>query len=107
LDQYLRDLRITDPREDKDRIKSKNRLFKDCYAWILESPDFRRWRDYDDIKLLWIKGDPGKGKIMIMITFIKELSERFKAKPGLSILSPMLVKLKSKTRLDILSYFFC
>jgi hypothetical protein len=39
----LRDLRITDPRDDKERIKeSKDRLLKDCYAWILEKPEFRR-----------------------------------------------------------------
>lgn len=42
LDQCLRDLRITDPREDKDRIESKDRLLRDCYAWVVESPDFRR-----------------------------------------------------------------
>lgn len=107
LDQCLRDLRITDPREDKDRIGSKDRLLRDCCAWVLESPNFRRWRDRDDTKLLWIKGDPGKGKTMIMIALVKELSERFKAKPGSSILSPMLAKLKDKTRSGILSYFFC
>jgi hypothetical protein len=107
LDQCLRDLRVTDPREDKDRIESKDRLLRDCYAWVLESPDFRRWRDHDDTKLLWIKGDPGKGKTMMMIALIKELSERFKAEPGSGILSPMLAKLKGKTRSGVLSYFFC
>jgi NACHT domain len=108
IDPCLRDLRITDPREDKDRIEaSKDRLLRDCYAWILESPDFRRWMDHDDTQLLWIKGDPGKGKTMMMIALVEELSERFKAEPRSGILSPMLAKLKGKTRSGILSYFFC
>jgi len=37
----LRDPRITDPREDKDRVEANNgRLLRGCYAWVLESPDF-------------------------------------------------------------------
>jgi len=68
IEQCLRDLGITDPRYEKDRIQAgKDKLLKDCYAWILDDPDFRCWRDSGDSKLLWIKGDPGKGKAMIMI----------------------------------------
>ena len=49
IEQCLRDLGITDPRYEKDRIQAgKDKLLKDCYAWILDDPDFRCWRDSGD-----------------------------------------------------------
>ena len=72
-DQCLCDLRLTDPRDDKVRIeRSKDDLLRDSYAWILNDPDFRDWRDNSNTQLLWIKGDPGKGKTMLMIGLIEE-----------------------------------
>ena len=69
----LHDLLLTDPRGDKDRIEaSKDNLLKDSYIWILDDPAFLEWRD-NDTRLLWIKGDPGKGKTIIIIALIKEL----------------------------------
>jgi hypothetical protein len=91
-DQCLRDLRSTDPRDDKVRIeKSKGGLLKDSYVWILADTAFKDWRDNDNTHLLWIKGDPGKGKTMLMIGLIEELSRQLESKPGSGILS----------------YFFC
>src|SRR5215469_438372 len=88
--QCLMDLQATDPRHDKERIQNnKDRLLKDSYAWILQDPDFINWRDNNDTQLLWIKGDPGKGKTMMMIGLTQELSKHLKSKPG------------------ILSFFFC
>ena len=56
--QCLRDLRLTDPRDDKARIEqTKGGLLKDSYKWILDDRDFRRWRDDEHSRLLWIKGD--------------------------------------------------
>jgi hypothetical protein len=49
-------------------------LLRDCYSWLLEDQDFCRWKDSDDAQLLWIKGDPGKGKTMIIIALVNELS---------------------------------
>ena len=46
---------------------SKDKLLEDSYVWILDNPAFQRWRDNDETQLLWIKGDPGKGKTMLMI----------------------------------------
>jgi hypothetical protein len=86
--QCLCDLRVTDPREDKARIdQEKDKLLKDCYAWILDDSSFQRWRTQDDPRLLWIKGDPGKGKTMLMIGVISELSRRNNAKPPQNIMS--------------------
>jgi hypothetical protein len=41
--QCLRDLRVTDPREDRARIEGdKDKLLRDYYAWILEDASFQR-----------------------------------------------------------------
>lgn len=73
---YLADLRTSDPRLDKARIEeaSGNRLLQDCYRWILGHEDYVRWRQDTDSRLLWIKGDPGKGKTMLLCGIIDELS---------------------------------
>ncbi|ORY15390.1 NACHT domain-domain-containing protein [Clohesyomyces aquaticus] len=87
--ECIKHLRLTDPRDDKKRIEeTKGRLLEDSYRWILENSDFRRWRDDPQSRLLWIKGDPGKGKTMLLCGIINELS-------------------KSMTKTDNLSYFFC
>ncbi|OCL03101.1 hypothetical protein AOQ84DRAFT_420444, partial [Glonium stellatum] len=91
--QCLKDLReATDPETEKIRIeKSKDPLLKDCYSWLLEDREFCRWKDGADAQLLWIKGDPGKGKTMMMIALADELSARTE-----DSLEPYT-----------LSYFFC
>ncbi|KJZ70963.1 hypothetical protein HIM_09667 [Hirsutella minnesotensis 3608] len=59
----LKLLRPTDPRDDKRRIEQTNGgLLIDSYRWILDHPEFVRWREDNESRLLWIKGDPGKGK---------------------------------------------
>ncbi|KAK4656413.1 NACHT and WD40-domain containing NOD-like receptor 1 [Podospora pseudocomata] len=85
--QCLRDLRETDPRNDKTRIEdTKGGLLRDSYRWILDHADFQRFRDDPQSRLLWIKGDPGKGKTMLLCGIIDEL----KKGPN-----------------SLLSYFFC
>ncbi|KAI8668591.1 Vegetative incompatibility protein HET-E-1 [Fusarium keratoplasticum] len=85
--QCLKDLRETDPRDDKTRIQdTKGGLLRDSYRWILDNDDFQRWRDDPQSQLLWIKGDPGKGKTMLLCGIIDELEKE----PG-----------------TCLSYFFC
>ena len=88
-EKCVQDLRITDPREDKKRIEdTKGGLLEDSYRWILKNADFQQWRNNQQSRLLWIKGDPGKGKTMLLCGIINELK-----------------KLTAKT--DLLSYFFC
>ena len=73
-EQCLNDLQVTDPRADKKRIQeTKGGLLGDSYRWILNRADFRQFRDYPQSRLLWIKGDPGKGKTMLMCGIIDEL----------------------------------
>jgi len=89
LENCIQHLRLTDPRDDKKRIEeTKGGLLEDSYRWVLEDSDFQRWRDDPQSRLLWIKGDPGKGKTMLLCGIINELN-------------------KSITKTDQLSYFFC
>ncbi|KAJ5681613.1 NACHT-domain-containing protein [Penicillium maclennaniae] len=72
----LQHLRTTNPRDDKDRIeKDKGGLLKDSYRWILDNDDFRHWRKDPKSRLLWVKGDPGKGKTMLLCGIIDELTK--------------------------------
>jgi NACHT domain len=84
--------RLTDPREDKNRIlSSKNPLLKGSCIWILNDPAFTEWWNNDGCSILWIHGDPGKGKTMMMIALIDEIQQRLDVIPGSGVLS----------------YFFC
>ncbi|XDG05175.1 hypothetical protein ABKA04_004790 [Annulohypoxylon sp. FPYF3050] len=83
-DNCLAALRLTDPRHDKKRIESaKGGLLRESYVWILRHGDFQRWRDDRDSRLLWIKGDPGKGKTMLLCGIIDEIEEQHTDKPHL------------------------
>jgi hypothetical protein len=85
----MQDLRISDPRDDKKSIeKTDGGLLKDSYRWILETSDYQRWHSAHHSPLLWIKGDPGKGKTMLLCGIIDDLS--------ISVSETVL-----------LSYFFC
>ena len=89
LKGLLQHLRLTDPGDDKKRIEeTKGGLLEDSYHWILEHSDFQQWRNGQQSQLLWIKGDPGKGKTMLLCGIINELK-------------------KSMAKTELLSYFFC
>jgi hypothetical protein len=93
-DRCLADLRLTDPRDDKTRIEqTKGGLLKESYSWILENENFKQWYNDDQSRLLWITGDPGKGKTMLICGIINELSNKTE---------------RNDTKSDLLlSYFFC
>ncbi|KAI9767962.1 MAG: hypothetical protein M1840_005274 [Geoglossum simile] len=85
----LQHLHSTDPRDDKTRIEqTKGGLLQDSYGWVLENDDFQQWRDDHQSRLLWIKGDPGKGKTMLLCGIVDELK-------------------RSSAETGLLSYFFC
>jgi hypothetical protein len=72
----MQDLHVTDPRKDKKRIQdTKGGLLRDSYRWILDHADFQRFCDDPQSRLLWIKGDPGKGKTMLLCGIIDELEK--------------------------------
>ncbi|KAG4253169.1 hypothetical protein FPRO03_07129 [Fusarium proliferatum] len=87
FNKCLRDLRETDPRDDKSRIEeTKGGPLENVYRWILENDKFQEWYNATQSQLLWVKGDPGKGKTMLLCGLINELKQEHS--------SP-------------LSYFFC
>ena len=88
----LRAWRLTDPREDKARIlSSKDPLLEGSCTWIFHDQAFTEWWNNDESRILWIHGDPGKGKTMMMMVLIEEISQRLRTTPGYGIMS----------------YFFC
>ncbi|KAF2726479.1 HET-domain-containing protein, partial [Polyplosphaeria fusca] len=89
LEECTRDLHVTDPRCDKARIElTKGGLLEESYHWIFENQSFLHWRDNPQSRLLWIKGDPGKGKTMLLCGIINKLGN-------------------STAKTTLLSYFFC
>jgi hypothetical protein len=89
--QCLKDLFVTDPELDKRRIeKTKGGLLEDSYLWILKNEMFQSWRKDQNGQLLWVRGDPGKGKTMLLCGIIKELEKQ-----------------KEKAGNTSVSYFFC
>ncbi|CAN9285142.1 unnamed protein product, partial [Alternaria alternata] len=89
LEICVRDIRNTDPRHDKQRIEdTKGGLLADSYRWVLDNTAFQQWREEPNSRLLWVKGDPGKGKTMLLCGIINELQ---------SSMPPS----------TLLSYFFC
>jgi hypothetical protein len=88
LERCVRDMRTTDPYDDKKRIEeTKGGLLADSYHWIFENDTFQQWQQDQHSRLLWIKGDPGKGKTMLLCGIIDH-------------------KLKRSTN-GLLSFFFC
>jgi hypothetical protein len=85
----VQDIYSTDPRDDMKRIEeTKGGLLAESYRWVLDNTTFQQWRQDLHSQLLWVKGDPGKGKTMLLCGIIDELHN-----------------LLPKTTL--LAYFFC
>jgi hypothetical protein len=89
LQTCIRDIRYTDPCDDKKRIEdTKGGLLADSYRWVLDNTAFQQWQQKPNSRLLWVKGDPGKGKTMLLCGIIDELQS-------------------SMPQNALLSYFFC
>lgn len=71
---------VTDPLDDMQMIESKkDRLVDHTGWWILQSPSFRTWLDSDTSALLWLHGDPGKGKTMLAISLVRDIAKRIES----------------------------
>jgi hypothetical protein len=91
LERCIQDIYSTNPRIDKKRIEgTKGGLLVDSYGWVLDNTTFQQWRQNNDDRLLWVKGDPGKGKTMLLCGIIDWLQIP-----------------KSIPKTALLSYFFC
>lgn len=92
----LQDLRLSDPADDKRRIEAtKGGLFRDASNWVLKHDYFQRWQHGDNSRLLWIKGDPGKGKTMLLIAIVDELERQISQQE------------QDFRHMTTVSYFFC
>ncbi|KAI9778778.1 MAG: hypothetical protein M1839_007868 [Geoglossum umbratile] len=91
--ECIQALLVSDPLDDLERIKTtKDSLLEGTGAWILSDPSFTKWTNDDRSHRLWIHGDPGKGKTMLTIALVAELSSRLE---------------KSRRSDAVLAYFFC
>ncbi|KAF2022931.1 NACHT-domain-containing protein [Setomelanomma holmii] len=89
LETCVQDIRHTDPRDDKKRIEDmKGGLLADSYRWVLNNTAYQQWQKDLNNRLLWVKGDPSKGKTMLLCGLINELQS-------------------SMPRTALLLYFFC
>ncbi|KAK7190547.1 Vegetative incompatibility protein HET-E-1-like protein 15 [Paraphaeosphaeria sporulosa] len=85
----VQDLRSSNPRDDKTRIEqTKGGLLADAYRWVLDNDTFQQWQQDSESRLLWVKGDPGKGKTMLLCGIIDKLHN-------------------SLPKNALLAYFFC
>ncbi|EHK17665.1 uncharacterized protein TRIVIDRAFT_132488, partial [Trichoderma virens Gv29-8] len=75
-DSFLHKISKTDPFYDKERIlELKGPFLYESFSWILDHEDFQKWRHTKKSGVLWIKGDPGKGKTMLLCGIINELEK--------------------------------
>ncbi|KAH0431155.1 hypothetical protein CcaCcLH18_07333 [Colletotrichum camelliae] len=82
-------IRLGDPKQQKTSIeKSKGLPVEDSSKWILESHEFSTWRTANQSRVLWIHGESGKGKTMLLCGIIDFLQD-------------------STSKDDTLSFFFC
>ena len=90
---YLRALQV-DPGDLKTKALgsiANDDVFDSCWNWVLVHSTFKAWLDHPGTRLLWIYGGHGKGKTVMMIRLVAELS-RSPQKPSQTV---------------FVSYFFC
>lgn len=79
---YINALGATNPVDDKTRIEEdKGGLLEGSCSWVINHTTFQEFHGSgSDTKgrLLWIRGDPGKGKTMLVCGIINELSRLMK-----------------------------
>ena len=89
--EIMQKLYVTDMTAEIESLQNrKDHLLVDSYKWILDNKDYQDFTDWhhgNTKRLLWIKGDPGKGKTMLLIGIIRELTTQLEThfdKPHLS-----------------------
>lgn len=72
----LQHLFLTDPATDMKKIQEEREsLISESCHWIVDHPQFTTWHECDTTRLLWIKGGPGKGKTMLLMSIVNHLSQ--------------------------------
>src|SRR5438045_3743703 len=83
-DSYEISARQTLIMKSSESKMTKVAYLKSCSAWILNDPQLQSWQNSQDTRLLWIKGDPGKGKTMLMIGLVNMLTDDLKDSSAIS-----------------------
>lgn len=72
-DQCIRELFVTDPSADRDRIISdKGEITQGTCEWVLKEDSFKSWESTSP-HLLWISAPPGMGKTYLSIFLSRHL----------------------------------
>lgn len=70
-DRCLDYFTVTNPRDIKMTIyQTRGFALKKSYNWNLFHSQYLYWRDRDNSQVLWVEGDPGKGKTMLLCSII-------------------------------------
>ncbi|KAF4634405.1 hypothetical protein G7Y89_g3701 [Cudoniella acicularis] len=86
----------TNPRDDKARIEDDKGPHNQALCnWIFDHLSFNEWRNNQDSRLLWIKGDAGKGKTMLLTGIINDMLTQKKQSE------------ESGDQAVVVTYFFC
>lgn len=71
---------VTDPSDDMQMIAhKKDRLLDSTDSWIQGHPEYLTWRQEHHSSILWLHGDPGKGKTMLAIALIESFTKTLPA----------------------------
>ncbi|KAF4994655.1 hypothetical protein FGRMN_5652 [Fusarium graminum] len=104
--EMIQSLFVVDPPAVRSEIeRNRGPLLPTTGHWIFDSTSsedtqqdiettpsiYQRWLEDSDEHVLWIRGDPGKGKTMLSMSLIDNLQQRF----------------ESNTKKPFLGYFFC
>jgi len=67
---------VTDPADDMQMIANKkDKLLDTTDNWILNNSTYLKWLKEECSRVLWLHGDPGKGKTMLAISLIEGFSK--------------------------------
>ncbi|EXA30507.1 hypothetical protein FOVG_18111 [Fusarium oxysporum f. sp. pisi HDV247] len=71
---FMESLLVTNPLHEMQRIlDEKGGLLPGAFSWVLTNEDFQQWQTNEQSRMIWIKGDPGKGKTMLLCGIIENL----------------------------------
>lgn len=74
--EFRQKLFVTDPVIDRiNLISAKGERVAETCEWICMTKEYKSWHDEDVERLLWIWGEPSKGKTMLSIFLSQELEK--------------------------------
>ncbi|CAG8342568.1 unnamed protein product [Penicillium salamii] len=76
---FLRDLLNNPPSSHSEFLTLKKNLHGPSFEWILSNKDFHDWQQSNVNQLLHIKGQPGKGKTMLLCGIVNTLQQNSKS----------------------------